>query len=199
MQQNQPDSFQVDLTQCKTDWDMTTKIKRGLWQFLVRPLYRLIPFGLSGFRIGILRLFGATIGHNCKIMQRVEILIPWNLNLGDHVALAHDVRILNFSMVTIHSMSIISQYSYLCTGTHDCSDPHFKLIHKPIIVESEAWIASGTFVGLGVTVGRGAVIGANSVVTKDVPEWMICAGNPCRAIKPRVIRSQHTEKTPDDD
>ncbi|HAQ57564.1 MAG TPA: hypothetical protein DCR32_00870, partial [Opitutae bacterium] len=54
--------------------------------------------------------------------------------------------------------------------------------------EAESWIASGAFIGPGVTIGRGCVIGANSVVTRDMPEWMVCAGNPCRAIKPRKIK-----------
>jgi len=187
MSQESEDNFKVDLTKCHTDWDIQTKIKRGVWQFLVRPIYRLIPFGMSGLRVAILKLFGAKIGQHCNIQQRVEILIPWNLDLGDHVALAHDVKILNFSKVTIGSMSIVSQYTYLCTGTHDTSDPHFTLIHRPITIESEAWIASGAFIGLGVTIGRGSVIGANSVVTKDTAEWMIYAGNPCSALKKREI------------
>jgi len=39
----------------------------------------------------------------------------------------------------------------------------------------------------GVTIGEGAVIGARSVVTRDVPAWMVCAGHPCVPIKERKV------------
>jgi len=181
------DSFKINLSECRTDWDRRTKIKRGIWQLLCRPLYLLIPSGLSGLRIAILRLFGAKIGNNCNIQQRVNILIPWNLELGDYVALAHDTVLLNFAKISIGSMTVVSQYTHLCTGTHDTSDPHFKLLFKPIQIEPESWIASSTFIAPGVTIGRGCVIGAHSVVTKDQPAWSICAGNPCKKIKARTI------------
>ncbi len=131
---------------------------------------------------------GARIGENCLIQQRIDILIPWNLVMDDCVVLAHDVRILNFSTVTIHSMTVISQYAHLCTGSHDYTHPHFPLIFKPITIEAESWVASGAFIAPGVTIGRGCVIGANSVVTRSMPEWNVCAGNPCRPLKARVLQ-----------
>ena len=39
----------------------------------------------------------------------------------------------------------------------------------------------------GVTIGNGAVIAARSVVTKDMPEWMVCGGMPCKPLKERVM------------
>lgn len=75
----------------------------------------------------------------------------------------------------------------LLTGTHDFSDPTFPLVTRPIEVGYGVWIAAGVTVLPGITLGRLAVIGAGSVVTKDMPEATVCAGNPCRAIKPRVL------------
>ena len=57
----------------------------------------------------------------------------------------------------------------------------------PIVVGDEAWIAAEAFVHPGVTIGKGAVIGARSVVTRDVPAWMVCAGHPCVPIKERKV------------
>jgi len=182
------DNYQVNLAECRTDWPARTKIKRGVWQCLIKPLYRLIPFRLSALRIGILRLFGARIGAHCNIQQRVDILIPWNLEMGDYVALGHDTVLLNFAKISIGSMTVVSQYTHLCAGSHDTSDPHFQLIYKPISIEPECWIASGAFIGPGVTLGRGCVVGARSVVTNSQPSWSICAGNPCRSIKERKIQ-----------
>jgi putative colanic acid biosynthesis acetyltransferase WcaF len=61
------------------------------------------------------------------------------------------------------------------------------LIWAPITVGAECWVAAGAFIAPGVDIGDGAVIGARSVVTKTMPAWMVCAGNPCRPLKPRVI------------
>jgi putative colanic acid biosynthesis acetyltransferase WcaF len=130
---------------------------------------------------------GARIGHSCLIQQRVDILIPWNLVMENYVVIAHDVQILNFTKVTIHSMTVISQHAHLCTGSHDYSHPHFPLVFNAIEIGAECWIASGAFIAPGVTVSRGTVIGANSVVTKDTHPWTVCAGNPCKFLKAREI------------
>jgi len=181
--------FQVDLRRSATPWDRRTKLRRGLWQFLVKPLYRLLPGKRNPLRIPLLRMMGARIGKGCFIQQRVDVLIPWELELGDFVAIAHDVTILNFARLRVGPMTVVSQDAHLCTGTHDYAHPRFPLVFRPIEIGAEAWIASGAFVGPGVTVGRGTVVGARAVVTKDLPDWKICAGNPCRPIKDRVINA----------
>jgi putative colanic acid biosynthesis acetyltransferase WcaF len=108
--------------------------------------------------------------------------------MEDYSVLGDDVEVYNLAPITVGSNSIISQNTYLCSATHDYQDPTFSLYSKPISIGSSAWIAADVFVGPGITIGDGAVVGARSVVTKDVPAWMVCAGNPCRPIKPRLIR-----------
>jgi len=180
--------FRIDLTKSVQVWDTRTKVKRGIWQLLVKPFYRLLPGKRNALRVPILRAMGAKVGDDVFIQQRVDILAPWELELGDCLAIAHDVTILNFTNVRIGSMTVISQNAHLCTGTHDYTHPHFPLLFKPIIIGNECWVASGAYIGPGVTLGSGAVIGANSVVTKDMPEWQVCAGNPCKPIKEREIQ-----------
>ena len=107
--------------------------------------------------------------------------------MGNYVVLGRNVEIYNYAHVKISDMTVVSQRSYLCTGSHDYTHPHMPLIWKPIIIGSECWIASEVFIAPGVEIGNGTVIGARSVVTKSMPEWMVCAGNPCKPIKPRTI------------
>jgi putative colanic acid biosynthesis acetyltransferase WcaF len=53
------------------------------------------------------------------------------------------------------------------------------------VIGENAWLAAEVFVGPGVSIGELAVIGARSVVTSDQPARMVCAGQPCRPLKPR--------------
>ncbi len=52
-----------------------------------------------------------------------------------------------------------------------------------IVVRDKAWIGFNSIILKGVTIGEGAIVGAGSVVTKDVPDWTIVAGNPARIIR----------------
>jgi maltose O-acetyltransferase len=54
---------------------------------------------------------------------------------------------------------------------------------KPIIIGDNVWIGGGVTVLPGVSIGKNSVIGAGSVVTKDVPDNVVAAGNPCRIIR----------------
>lgn len=54
---------------------------------------------------------------------------------------------------------------------------------KPITVGEDCWIGGNVIVLPGVTIGRGATVGAGSVVTKDVPPFVVVVGNPARILK----------------
>ena len=54
---------------------------------------------------------------------------------------------------------------------------------RPITIGSDCWLASNVTVCGGVTIGEGCVIGAGSVVTKDIPDYTVAVGNPCRPIR----------------
>lgn len=57
---------------------------------------------------------------------------------------------------------------------------------KPIDIGWDVWAGGGAIILAGVTIGSRAVIGARSVVTRDVPEAVFAAGNPCRVIRPMM-------------
>jgi putative colanic acid biosynthesis acetyltransferase WcaF len=99
-------------------------------------------------------------------------------------AIGDGAEIYNPSPVTIGDYAVISQGAYLCGASHDYKSLSFPLISNFIRIKPGAWIAARAIVQMGVTVGEGCVIGAGSVVTRDMPEWTVCAGNPCRPLKP---------------
>jgi maltose O-acetyltransferase len=59
-------------------------------------------------------------------------------------------------------------------------------IFPPVRIEDDVWIGARAIILPGLTIGKGAIIGAGSVVTKDVPPYAICAGNPARILKYRT-------------
>ena len=80
---------------------------------------------------------------------------------------------------------IVSQYSFLCTASHDYTYRGMPLVIAPIRIEDDAWVTADVFVGPGVTIGEGAVVGARSTITKDVPSWTVVAGTPPKFIGSR--------------
>ena len=101
--------------------------------------------------------------------------------------MASDVDCYNVAPVIIGEQSTVSQGAYLCTASHDITDPRNHLVTKPIVIEGQAWVGADAFVGMGVTIGEGAVVGARAAVFKDVEPWTVVGGNPARVIKKRVI------------
>lgn len=161
-------------------------LKRLLWSCVQLPFWLRIPRVLSPVRIALLRLFGAQIGRRC-LVGSARIWIPWNLHMDEFSAIGDSAEIYNLAPVRIGANSVVSQRSYLCTATHDYTKSDFPIYSLPITIGASAWIAAAAFIGPGINVGEGAVVGACSVVTKDVPLWTVCAGNPCRVIKPRRL------------
>ena len=166
---------------------MQNRLGRAVWNVCWLLLYRPSPRPCHAWRGLILRAFGATLGRDCHLYAGVRIWAPWNLRCGDGVGVADGVILYNQAPITLGNRSVVSQGAHLCTGTHDYTSPGFELFAKPIVVGDSAWLAAECFIHPGITIGDGAVIGARSVVTHDMPEWTVCAGHPCKPLKPRTM------------
>lgn len=148
--------------------------------FFVSPL----PWPIA-WRRGLLRLFGAKVGKGVVIKPRANIHFPWKLELGEYCWIGEEVFILNFESVRVGAHACLSQRVFLCGGNHDYQNREFRYRNGPITIGEAAWVGAQTFVAPGVSIAEDAVVAACSVVTRDLPAAMVCAGNPCQAIKPR--------------
>ncbi len=169
------------------------KLSRAIWQMFWLLLYRPTPRILHPWRCLLLRLFGAKLGTAVHPYPSARVWAPWNLEMGDHSCLSEHVNCYCVNKIRIGAHSTISQYSFLCTASHDYTDPEMPLITAPITVGERAWITSDVYVAPGVTIGDGAVVGARSSVFKDVEPWTVVAGNPAHVIKKRILVKKSLE------
>ncbi len=177
--------MQEQNTYVGTSFSKKNVLGRILWAIVGGTFFRYSPRPLHGWRIFLLRCFGAKVGKGVLIFPLVKVWAPWNLELRYECVIANRVNLYCQGRITIGCQAIISQGTHICAGTHDYNKPDFPLITSPILIDDQAWVAAEAFIHPGVTIGKGAVVGARSVVTKDMPEWMVCAGHPCKPIKPR--------------
>jgi putative colanic acid biosynthesis acetyltransferase WcaF len=172
-----------------------------LWWLVEATLFHGSPQLLYGFRNWLLRRFGARIGKGVRIRPTVEITYPWKLSIGDWCWIGDHVTLYTLGEIEVGENAVISQHSYICSASHDYTLPTFDVFDRPVHIGPEAWLATGVFVGPGVTIGNGAVIGARSVVLKDMPAMMVCAGYPAQVLRPRVEKpvvahaAAHTQET----
>lgn len=162
-------------------------------------LYRSIGFALPQFKGGAygvcekIRSFfvkgyitkcGSKVNIQARaiIARRVEIgdysgvgygsLIQGNVKIGKHVMMGPEVLIYtqnhNFSRLDI------------------TMDKQGFSEEKQVIIEDDVWIGAKVIILPGVKIGQGSVIGAGSVVSKNIPEYSVAVGNPCKVVKKRV-------------
>ena len=166
------------------------QLRRLLWSFVQATLFRCSFHTFNGWRAILLRLFGAKIGPKCTIRRTSRVYYPWNLTMGEVSGLGDNAEVYNLAPMRIGNRVLISQEAYLCGGTHDYRESAMPLVASPIEIGDDAWVCARAFVGPGVRIGAGAIVGAASVVVKDVPEWVIVAGNPARLVKERERLTQ---------
>lgn len=166
----------------------SNRIRRALWRAAWLLLFRPTPAFLHGWRVFLLQMFGARIANSAVVHPSVKIWAPWNLVMDENACLGPNVDCYNCERVELGKWSVVSQYSFLCTATHDYSSLRLPLAAKPIRIGEQAWVCADVFVGPGVSVGEGAVVGARSSVFKSVAPWTVAAGSPARFVKRRVIR-----------
>lgn len=109
--------------------------------------------------------------------------------IGENVTMSGDGEIFmdTQAQITIGKDTFMGHGVKILTGSHDYTkfgeERQRTLIPKPVIIGRGVWIASFAIILPGVTIGDYSVIGAGSVVTHNIPPYVLAAGNPCRIIK----------------
>jgi len=172
-------------TAFESPWPLGNRILRLLWECCWTFFCAWTPKPLNQWRLLWLRLFGAKIDGTPFVHQRARISVPWNLTLHDRALLGDRTNANSLGEIEIGARATVAQEAYLSTGSHDFACQALPLVVAKITIGEDAFVAARVFVMPGVTIGARSIIGACSVVTRDVPDDVVAAGNPCRVIKSR--------------
>ena len=108
-----------------------------------------------------------------------------NILLGERVFFNFNCVVLDVCRVTIGDYTLFGPAVQIYTATHPLNAElrRSQEYARPIEIGSDVWVGGGAILCPGVKIGSRSVIGAGSVVTRDIPEGVLVAGNPCRVIR----------------
>jgi maltose O-acetyltransferase len=134
----------------------------------------------------ILQQLLGQIGQHSIIEPPFYCVYGQNIYIGDHVFLNVLCTILDCNEVRIGHHVMIGPSVQIYTAAHLLeAEPRIQGLEvaKPITIEDNVWLGGGAILLPGVSIGRNAVVGSGAVVTRNVPENTVVAGNPARVIR----------------
>ena len=126
-------------------------------------------------------------GHNINIERNAIFSI--RTEIGNNSGIGENAHL--YGKVTIGDNVMMAPDVVIYVRNHESKRLDIPMCEqgsteeKPVIIGNDVWIGGRVIILPGVTIGDGAIIGAGSVVTKDVKEYEVVAGNPARVIKSR--------------
>jgi maltose O-acetyltransferase len=108
-----------------------------------------------------------------------------NIHLGQRVFFNFNCVVLDVCAVRVGDFTLFGPAVQIYTATHplEAELRRTREFAKPITIGSDVWVGGAAVICPGVTIGSRSVIGAGSVVTRDIPDDVFAAGNPCRVIR----------------
>ena len=110
----------------------------------------------------------------------------YNIEIGDNFYANHNCTMLDVNKIKIGNNVMFAPNVQVYTATHPVNAEERitgKEMGYAIEIGDNVWIGGGAIICPGVKIGKNTTIGAGSVVTKDIPENVVAAGNPCRVIR----------------
>lgn len=149
--------------------------------------FNLLPPSHTEEQGAILQKLLGRMGPECSIMAPFWCDYGWNITVGRHFFANHNCVILDCAAVTFGDFVFIGPGCGFYTAAHPI-DAEATVI----TVGSHVWFGGGVQVMPGVTIGSSVVIGSGSVVTRDLPDGVVAAGNPCRVLRPITPEDRKT-------
>jgi maltose O-acetyltransferase len=108
-----------------------------------------------------------------------------NIELGERVFFNFNCIVLDVCRVRIGDYTLFGPAVQILTPMHpfNAALRRKQEFGKPVDIGSDVWVGGGALIMPGVSIGSRTVIGAGSVVTRDVPDGVFAAGNPCRVVR----------------
>ena len=170
----------------QSPWPLWIQLILIIWRFFWLVSCRWTPKLFNPWRVLVLKLFGAKISGIPFIHSTAKIQIPWNLTMEHRSCLGEFANAYSLGKIEIMEGATVAQEAYLCSGTHDFQDPALQLITKPITIGKNSFIGARAMILPGVSIGNQSIVGAMSVVSKNLPDHQIIAGNPAKIIGERT-------------
>ncbi|NJL77428.1 MAG: sugar O-acetyltransferase [Saprospiraceae bacterium] len=126
-----------------------------------------------------------SIGTGISIEHNFHCDLGYNIHVGENFYAGFNCTILDMAEVRVGDNCLIAPNVGIYTAGHNINpiDRHITGFAKPISIGNNVWIGGHCIIVGGVKIGNNSIIAAGSVVTKDVPENTIFAGNPAKKLK----------------
>lgn len=120
------------------------------------------------------------IGSWCYVGESSRIWSAASVQIGNRVLIAHGVNIFDNLTHPVDPVARHRQIQEMFTRGHP---RELDLDERPVRIGDDVWIGAGAFLMRGLQIGARAIVAAGSVVTKDVAEDTVVAGNPARVVR----------------
>jgi putative colanic acid biosynthesis acetyltransferase WcaF len=138
----------------------------------------------STVRRAALVAFGARIGKGVLLRPRLRVRFPWKLSIGDRSWIGEDVWLHNQDQLTIGSDAVVSQGTFVTTGSH-AHRQDMALVTAPVVIGDGAWVTARCIVLGGARIGVSALVTPGTVVSGQVPDGMVFGQDRGGVLRPR--------------
>jgi acetyltransferase-like isoleucine patch superfamily enzyme len=136
------------------------------------------------FRERLSDIIGTKIDESTTIFAPLHTNFGRLISIGKNIFINHGCSFLDLGGITIEDNVLIGPKVNLVSENHPIDPTQRKsLIGKPILIKKNAWIGAAATILPGITVGENSIVAAGAIVTKDVPDNCIVAGNPAKKMK----------------
>ena len=164
------DGLEEERTACKKKIYRYNQIMPGQWAELDEALRELL----------------GKAGKNAYIEPPFHCDYGWNIEVGDNFYANYNLTVLDVAKVSVGNNVMLAPNVSIYTAGHPIHPASRNSGYEygiPVTIGDNVWIGGNVVLLPGVTVGSNSVIGAGSVVSRDIPEWVVAVGSPCRVVR----------------